>query len=180
MDFQLIAQILETKLSCDYCICEPTSLLRRIIIHSITIECLKGKLNILTLKIKYIINVINCFINMPSISVLEINPGVSKFVTNRNYLLLGWNGCFIEEYYQLICYFQRIKFSSLKIYFSKLNRICPECSGCNERKDCKSQSKICPNYKFHNTKHNRKWPTDHSASSHKFNFFELKNKIQYE
>lgn len=203
-EMKKLKETLETKISNDYQICEPARLRPKIIIRGIPEECLKEQngANKLLLSDNFIQNlidnnnlvpnsvndfhVISCFKSKSSINViLEIVPSLFKLIINRGFIFLGWQKCFVKEYYHLIRCFKCNKFGHLKKDCKNEKSICPDCSECHERKDCKSKSKLCPNCIFQNSKYKSNWPTDHSAISYNCNFYKmkidnLKSKIQYE
>lgn len=200
-----LKETLESKLSTNYRVCEPTSLRPRFIIRGVPDECLKDEVtgahkpSVCDDFVKNILQnnnldansvndfkVISCFRNNSNINVIvEIIPSLFNYIINRRFLFLGWHKCLVEEYYQLIRCFKCSKYGHLKKDCRSVNTICPDCSDSHDKKDCKAQSKLCPNCKFQNLKHKCNWPTDHSANSRKCNFFkmkidQLKNKTQYE
>lgn len=189
----ILKNTLENKVGSKYNISEQRKINPRIIVYSVHKDCFENEnfiqnvisdnnLNASVGDIKVITK--TSYKNVFNI-IFEVKSLLYHQIMEKGYLYMGWNRCRVQEHFSLPRCFKCCKYGHHKKDCRSESVVCPNCSGSHEKNVCTSAAKTCINCKFFNNKFGKNVPTDHAVSNpicdyFKFKLEHLKYKINYE
>lgn len=116
--------------------------------------------------------------------IIEVTPSVFNNVIKAGFLYVSWKKCAVKEHFSLPRCFKCWKIGHHKKDCKSQSIVCPKCSGPHEKNDCEAENLTCNNCKELNVKFKLDIPTDHAVNNPQCYFIldkigQLKSRTNY-